>query len=307
MSRPVVVFRTRSAGEASVVRTLLQGYGIRAEETPRGWSAAEEVRLLVGEEEATRAEDVIATHRRARGGAARGEPSAPVAALEARLAYTFRDPSLLERALTHRSRAHEEPDRGTGHNESMEFLGDAVLGFVAAEALYRHLPAADEGQKSMLKASLVSTSALARLARCLDLGAYLRLGRGEEKTGGRHKPALLADTCEAVIAAMYLDGGLDAVRAFILREIGRDIDAARSSGGHARAIGDFKSALQEHLQSTGKPLPDYRVAAASGPDHDKRFEVEVSVDGQVIARRSGRSKKEAEQQAARAALDELGA
>ncbi|MEZ5285342.1 MAG: putative dsRNA-binding protein [Vicinamibacterales bacterium] len=158
------------------------------------------------------------------------------------------------------------------------------------------------GAKSKIKAGLVSTTSLAELAETIGLGDDMILGRGEEKTGGRHKPALLADTCEAVIAALYIDGGLDAARAFILREFGPRIEAARQPGYRGR---DFKSRLQERLQSLGRGLPHYRVAAEAGPEHRKLFTVQVLVEEQVLAEAKGRTKKDAEQEAARLALDDL--
>ncbi len=225
-----------------------------------------------------------------------------VRALERRLGYRFRDVGLLEHALTHKSKAHEDATGGVIDNESLEFLGDAVLGFVVADLLYREFPHFDEGQKSKVKAAIVSTTALAELAQKIGLGAYLLLGRGEEKTGGRQKQALLADGCEAVIAAIYLDGGIDAARDFILQELAEEIEHVRSPD----FLRDFKSALQEWLQASGRPLPDYEVTAEQGPDHDKRFHVTVRVQGEVLASSEGRTKKEAEQEAARQALGQLG-
>jgi ribonuclease III len=187
-------------------------------------------------------------------------------------------------------------------NESLEFLGDAVLGFVMADLLFRDFAQFDEGQKSKIKASLVSTTTLARLARRLGLGEFLALGRGEEKTGGRTKQALLADGYEAVIAAVYLDGGVDEARAFVYREFAEDLEDVRSPEFWGR---DYKSALQELVQSRGLPLPDYSVASESGPDHRKIFNVEVRVQGDVVGTARGASKKAAEQDAARKAMDRL--
>jgi ribonuclease-3 len=188
-------------------------------------------------------------------------------------------------------------------NESLEFLGDAVVGLVIAEALYREYPDLDEGAKSKIRASLVSAGRLARLGEALGLGEHLLLGRGEEKTGGRRKTALLADACEAIVAAIYLDAGLAAAARFVQRELWEPFKAA-SGGSAAVSAGafDFKSALQERLQARGLGLPEYRVAAESGPEHDKMFEVEVRVNGDVAATATGRSKKDAEQQAAQRAL-----
>ena len=201
--------------------------------------------------------------------------------------------------MTHTSRANEDITGGVFDNESLEFLGDAVLGFVIADMLFRECPEWDEGEKSKTKASMVSTFALARQAERLHLGDHLLLGRGEEKTGGRRKQALLADTYEALIAAVYLDGGIDAARAFIRREFHALLDAARRHGAGGQ---DYKSGLQEVVQARSQPLPEYRLVGTFGPDHEKRFEVEVLVAGESLARASGPSKKEAEQEAARLAL-----
>ena len=171
-----------------------------------------------------------------------------------------------------------------------------------ADRLFRDFPAFDEGQKSKTKALLVSTQALARQAERLSLGDHLLLGRGEEKTGGRRKQALLADGYEALIAAIYLDGGIDAIRAFIAREFGPLIDDVRR---HGLTGFDHKSSLQEFLQSHDQPLPEYRLAGTVGPDHSKRFQVDVLVGGEAIATAAGPSKKEAEQEAARLALEKL--
>jgi ribonuclease-3 len=226
--------------------------------------------------------------------------------LEERIRYRFRDRGLLEHALTHRSRAHEDVTGGVADNESLEFLGDAVLGFIIAEALFREHPDFDEGQKSKIKASLVSATTLAVVGERLDLGPYLLLGRGEEKTGGRKKTALLADACEAIIAAVYLDGGMDAARDLVLREVwGLRTEISSQTGTLTALTGDFKSALQELLQARERGLPEYRIVGESGPDHRKVFDVEVWVAGEVVARADGRSKKEAEQRAAQLALDHI--
>src|SRR5262249_12043672 len=225
--------------------------------------------------------------------------------LEERIRYRFRDRGLLEHALTHRSRAHEDVTGGVTDNESLEFLGDAVLGFIIAEALFRDYPELDEGQKSKIKASLVSATTLALVGERLDLGPFLLLGRGEEKTGGRKKTALLADACEAIIAAIYLDGGMDAARDLVLREVWSLRAELSRTGTLTVLTGDFKSGVQELLQSREGGLPEYRIVGESGPDHRKVFDVEVWVAGEVVARADGRSKKEAEQRAAQLALDHI--
>jgi ribonuclease-3 len=204
--------------------------------------------------------------------------------------------------MTHTSRANEDASGGVADNESMEFLGDALLGFVIADMLFRDFPAFDEGEKSKTKAALVSTATLARQAERLRLGDHLLLGRGEEKTGGRRKQALLADGYEALLAAIYLDGGVDHARAFIVREFGGLIDDVRRSGVSKQ---DYKSTLQELLQSRELPLPEYRLVGTVGPDHRKLFEIEVVVKGERLALATGPSKKEAEQEAARMALHAL--
>src|SRR4051812_14189443 len=215
--------------------------------------------------------------------------------LQRAIGYRFRDRGLLEHAMTHTSRANEDVSGGVVDNESMEFLGDAVLGFVIADVLFHEFPRFDEGQKSKTKAALVSTTTLARQAEQLQLGEHLLLGRGEEKTGGRRKQALLADTYEALIAAIYLDGGIEHARAFIGREFAASLEDARTGA----AGQDYKSALQELVQSRNQPLPEYRLTGTLGPDHRKLFQVEVVLNGEAVADATGTSKKEAEQEAAR--------
>jgi ribonuclease-3 len=308
MSEPVVVFTTSSDVEASVVMALLDSHGIenfRASGNtqalwPMAVNALGEIRIAVPETAADEARRIIESHRENVGSRVvrlRDE----FEELEARIGYRFRDRGLLEHALTHKSRAAEDVSGGVVDNESLEFLGDAVLGLVVADALFRRYPEYTEGQKSKLKAAIVSTQSLARQAEALGLGAHLILGRGEEKTGGRFKQALLADAYEALIAAIYLDGGLEATAAFLERELKDVLEA-----GSAQAVaGDYKSALQERLQAVGRPLPEYRVSGEAGPDHRKVFSVEVIVDGRVLGAASGRTKKEAEQEAARQALARL--
>ena len=207
--------------------------------------------------------------------------------LEDRIGYEFRDLGLLEHALTHRSRAHEDASGGVIDNESLEFLGDAVLGFVIADLLFREFPTHSEGYKSKVKAGIVSAASLARLAEAHRSGPFLLLGRGEEKTGGRQKHAILADSFEALIAAIYLDGGIDAAREFILSRFAPLDERGRRSRGRGHFTEDWKSALQEWMQADGRGLPHYRLAAAEGPDHRKRFDVEVVVGGESIGTRDG--------------------
>lgn len=312
MSGLTTIFRTHSEIEANVVQALLASHGVEAVRTagaPPGMfaftvSTLGEVRLSVREEEAEDAVRIIEAHREQVPGGLVVPLPQQFDALEARLGYRFRDRGLLEHALTHRSKAHEDPSGGVSDNESLEFLGDAVLGLVMADALFRAFPGYSEGQKSKIKANLVSTASLAELADELGLGDHMILGRGEEKTGGRRKPALLADTCEAVIAALYLDGGLEAARGFILRSFGSRIDDARQPGYFGR---DHKSRLQERLQGLGQRLPAYRVVVETGPEHRKHFSVQVSTGDRVLAQGEGRTKKDAEQEAARLAIIALDA
>jgi ribonuclease-3 len=306
----VVIFTTHSDIEASVVRGLLEAHGIRSviaagaphPVSPLTADGLGLVRLSVDGTNAGEARRIIQLHR---GDAGRGQLDRGRAGFEEfenRLGYRFKDRDLLECALTHRSRANEDESGAVTDNESLEFLGDSILGFLVAERLYRAFPHFDEGQKSKMKASLVSTTALARLARSLNLGEYLALGRGEEKTGGRRKRALLADGYEALLAAIYLDGGIDAARVFLEREFGPAFSDVRLP---AISEGDHKSRLQEYLQAHDRPLPEYLVVAESGPDHRKVFQVDVAVSGEVVASASGNKKKDAEQEAARLALARL--
>jgi len=310
MSDLVVIFRTHSDVEASVVRALLDAHGIRSLVTspvthavfPLNVSELAEVRLAVNAADAAEAHEIIESHRSEVAGGRVVRLRDEFEGLQTAIGYRFRDRGLLEHALTHTSRAHEDVSGGVRDNESLEFLGDAVLGFLIADLLYEDFPDFDEGHKSRAKASLVSTTTLARQAERVTLGDHLILGRGEEKTGGRRKQALLADAYEALIAAIYLDGGVDAVRGFVAREFAPLLTQVRERG---LAAADHKSALQEYLQSQDRPLPEYRLAAAAGPDHHKRFLVDVLVRGEVLAQAGGLNKKEAEQEAARLALERL--
>jgi ribonuclease-3 len=305
-----IVFRGPSEIEARVVRGLLETHGIpsvMSSDVPRSIfplvvDGIGDVRISVRPEDADEAARIISSHRTEVTGARVVPLRNEFDALERTLGYRFRDPGLLEHALTHTSKAHEDVSGGVFDNESLEFLGDAVLGFAIADVLFRKFPNEDEGWKSKIKAALVSTASLARLAERLNLGDHLLLGRGEEKTGGRRKQALLADGYEALIAAIYLDGGIDHATAFLQRQFADLIAEAREP---ERLTRDFKSTLQERVQSNGGPLPEYVVVGEAGPDHHKRFQVEVRVGGEALADASGRSKKEAEQEAARLALDRL--
>jgi ribonuclease III len=304
-----VIFRSSSAIEARVVRSLLEAHGVMSVVSsdvphsifPLSVDGLGEVRLSVHPDDAEEARRIIESHRNELPNGRLVRLRDEFEPLQQAIGYRFRDRGLLEHAMTHTSRANEDVSGGVRDNESMEFLGDAVLGFVVADVLFRDFPEFDEGQKSKMKASLVSTATLAQQAERLDLGEHMLLGRGEEKTGGRRKQALLADSYEALIAAIYLDGGVEPARAFIVREFGPLIAEARMGVSDR----DYKSALQELLQSRELPLPEYRLVGSIGPDHRKLFQVEVIVRGERIGDASGRSKKEAEQEAARAALEKL--
>jgi ribonuclease-3 len=233
------------------------------------------------------------------------------AELQERLGYSFTSMSLLERALTHSSAVPElraalvegaENAAPAEDNERLEFLGDAVLELLASEYLLTNFPEWTEGQLSKSRARMVNARSLEVAARRLQLGEYLRLGRGEEKTGGREKPTLLADAFEAIVAAVYLDGGLDPARSLLKRAL---FEHALLEDGERMAESDRKSALQEFLQGRGQPPAEYRLAGESGPDHQKMFQVEVWVGGECFSKGQGSTKKEAEQRAASSALIRL--
>ena len=235
---------------------------------------------------------------------ARRAPHGPAEALSESLAssigHRFRDPNLLLRALTHPSYAHERACWGqSSHYESLEFLGDAVLGFMVAELIYRHFPEHAEGQMSALRASLVSARSLAQRAEALGLGQHLMLGKGERATGGPTKRSILADVFESLLAAIYLDGGARAARAFVRRQFGA---AIRESPSAPPQPHDFKTRLQELLQALGHAPPVYRLVAELGPPHRRSFEVEVLLPEGRFFRAAGSSKKQAEQGAAERAL-----
>ncbi len=228
-----------------------------------------------------------------------GERKEQLHGLERRLGYHFADLDLLDRALTHASHANEDLSSSARDNEPLEFLGDSVLGLVVTDLLHRRNPDGAEGPKSRHRARLVSAPSLARRAAELDLPALLRLGRGEEKTGGRKKTALWANAYEALIAALYLDGGFEVAHRFVRDELAGEVESVPT---HSE---DAKSALQELLQGQGRPLPKYRVAAELGPSHRRSFRVECRLEDGRVTEGEGTSKKAAQQQAARRALDEL--
>ena len=220
--------------------------------------------------------------------------------LEEKLGYSFGNPALLENALTHSSYANENRAKGETSNERLEFLGDSVLGMVVADYLFRSHPDMPEGELTRTRAALVCEDSLVEVAAQLELGSYLKLGRGEDAGGGRRRPSIQADAVEAVIAAVYLDGGIGSARKLITRFI--LTDNRREQGGPR----DYKTALQELVQRESGQVLSYRLTGESGPDHAKVFAVEVELNGAPVGAGEGRSKKEAEQQAAREALELMG-
>ena len=223
-------------------------------------------------------------------------------ALEEKLQYHFKNPALLEEALRHSSYANEHRGANFFSNERLEFLGDSVLGFVTAEYLFAKHPTAPEGELTRIRALLVCEDSLHEVAQRLELGKYLKLGNGEESCGGRTRPSILADATEALLGAIYLDGGIEPARAFVLRFIPHKVDVAIAGG----AFKDYKTMLQEIVQKNKQETLEYRLAGQSGPDHDKRFTMELLLNSNVFASGTGRSKKEAEQLAAKKALEIMG-
>ena len=221
--------------------------------------------------------------------------------LEKQLNYVFRSRELLDEALNHSSYANEHRNAGVHSNERLEFLGDSVLGFVTAEFLFAKHPEMPEGDLTRIRAALVCEQSLHEVAQKLELGRYLKLGRGEESGGGRQRPSILADAVEAVFAAVYLDGGIDAASALIHRVL---LDTEKEEAAEERRR-DYKTALQELVQRHPGSVLEYRLIGESGPDHCKVFEAEVCLNGQRVGAGAGRSKKEAEQAAAAAALEDL--
>jgi ribonuclease III len=239
-----------------------------------------------------------------------------ITALEQGLGYHFRRRAVIEQAVTHSSQAREQEAQQAGDkykvrdNEQLEFLGDAVLALVTSEELFQRFPHFREGELSKLRAHLVSERHLIQVAQQLELGHYLRLGRGEEKSGGRSKTALLVDAFEAILAAIYLDGGLEVARDFVLKNVIAPELERMERGGGTLPITDFKSALQEAVQSLGLPQPAYVLVQEVGPEHSKTFTVEVRLhakgkEPEFVGRAHGSTKKTAEQDAARQLLTYL--
>ncbi len=225
--------------------------------------------------------------------------------LQSSLGYRFNALALLDEALTHSSLVNEQKKVSTQHNERLEFLGDAVLSLVMSEYLASTLPQSSEGTLSKLKAQVVSEASLAQVARRLGLGAHLKLGRGEARSKGQEKDSLLADALEAVLAAVHLDGGFEASRTVTRRIFAEELTQIAAQQEQPGA-GDYKTQFQEWCQKRHDTLPRYATVKETGPDHEKLFEVELSIQGEVVGVGSGRSKKEAEQRAARQALQRVG-
>lgn len=211
------------------------------------------------------------------------------------------DQSLLKRALTHRSFLNEN-ESAQKHNERLEFLGDAVLELTVSEYLFEKFPEKPEGTLTAYRAALVRTTTLAEVAATLELGQKLRLSKGEELTGGRQNPSLLANTFEAVMGAIYLDQDYQAAKAFVAKHLLPKLNTIIEKG----LFKDFKSTLQEHVQAEGHDSPEYQVIDEEGPDHNKQFTINVKVDGEIMGQGSGKSKQSAQQAAARDALEKLG-
>ena len=215
--------------------------------------------------------------------------------------YTFKNPALLQNALTHSSYANENRDKGVRNNERLEFLGDSVLGLICAKHIYSEYRSLPEGELTKLRAAVVCEKALCSYSKQLGIGQYMRLGRGEQHSGGRERPSILADMYEAVLAAIYLDGGMEPAEKFVLRFVIPEAETQRR-----RQFKDYKTALQEIVQQNPGERLEYVLSGASGPDHNKTFITEVHLNSNVIGVGRGRSKKESEQQAAREALKLMG-
>ncbi len=216
--------------------------------------------------------------------------------------YTFQNPNLLQNALTHSSYANENRDKNTRSNERLEFLGDSVLGLICAKYLFREYRGLPEGELTKLRAAIVCESSLYEFAKEINLGSRLLLGKGERAGGGAKRPSVLADATEAVLAAIYLDGGLEPAEGFILPFIREKAEAIVKN----RGIMDYKTTLQEIVQKNHEETLSYRLKSETGPDHDKRFVMEVLINSNVLAEGEGHSEKMAEQAAAKAALELMG-
>ena len=221
--------------------------------------------------------------------------------LEKKIGYNFKDKSLLNVALTHSSYANEHKSKHIKYNERLEFLGDAVLSIVVSDYIFKHCPELPEGELTMLRASLVCEKSLFEFAKIIDLGKYLVLSKGERNNGGAERPSILSDAFEALIAAIYIDGGIEPAKKHILNFVVPSIKNSKK-----KSVRDYKTTLQEIIQKNPGERLEYVLVSESGPDHDKHFVVEVHLNSNIIGKGGGRSKKEAEQQAAREALELMG-
>ena len=219
--------------------------------------------------------------------------------LETAIGYRFQNISFLQNALAHSSYANERWHNSLMSNERLEFLGDSILGMVVADHLYRSFPNRPEGELTRMRADMVCERALAKVANQISLGDHILLGKGEEQGGGRSRDSILADAVESIIAACYLDGGMDAAKRFVERFVLSDVPVAKLHNV------DYKTALQELVQQKKNQIIQYTLVGESGPDHDKQFQVELSLNGEVIGSGTGTSKKRAEQEAAKAAIEAL--
>ena len=219
-----------------------------------------------------------------------------------KVGYHFKNHVLFQTAMTHSSYANEHRERRLHNNERLEFLGDSVLGFVSADYLFNHYPELPEGELTKLRAAVVCEQTLCEIAKELGIDAELRLGHGEETGGGRQRPSILADATEALLGAIYLDGGIGPARKFVLDFVPRKAEEARRGG----VFKDYKTMLQEIVQKNKQETLEYRLAGEEGPDHDKKFTMELLLNSNVFATGAGRSKKEAEQMAAKQALQLMG-
>ena len=219
-------------------------------------------------------------------------------AIEESIGYIFRDKALLQKALTHTSYAYEN---NVDSNEKLEFLGDSILEFISSKYLYQSYPELKEGEMTKVRATVVCEKSLYKIAKLHNFSDFLNLGKSEQKTGGNQRPAILADSVEAVIAAIYLDGGIEPAEKFIIENLKEEIRTASKHVGDK----DYKTVLQEKLQIHGDVKIEYNIIQETGPDHDKTFEAEVKCDGRILASGKGKSKKEAQMQAAKKALENL--
>tara|TARA_Y100000588_G_C14104342_1_gene860239 strand:- start:5 stop:1081 length:1077 start_codon:yes stop_codon:yes gene_type:complete len=305
-----VIFTTQSRVEADVVSGFLAscGYDVSlSSDFPHyvfpisTGLAGSEFRVCVSGDQAVKAKTELEL-RKDRIGADVRRRDEGLQSLEEKIGYAFKDRELLEQALTHSSRANEDGTGSLSDNESLEFLGDAVLGFLISVWLFEEFPQFTEGEKSKVKARLVSGKTLSMLGARLSIGEHLLLGKGEEKLGGRRNNSLIENAYEAVIAAIYLDGGMSKCRQFVREQFFENLTDVAAGDGDRGVATDFKSLLQEHLQAIGKSVPSYIVVGSTGPAHQKSFDIELRLDDRVLAAEKASTKKEAEQKCAATAL-----